>query len=183
MPDILIAADADFVVDEIIASISGPGTELRVARRGIEVAPAARERVPDLLICDLQIGNMGGMAVTIELRHEEGAGRLARVPVLMLLDREADVYLARRSGADGWLVKPLDPFRLRRAADAVLAGEGVFDGVDPDEWPALRAAARGEEYVAPEPVEDDGEDADVEPEAVEDDGEDADVEPEAVEAG
>ncbi len=165
MPDILIAADADFVVDEVVASISGPGTELRVARRGIEVAPAARERLPDLVVCDLQIGSMGGMAVTMDLRHEEGAGRLDRVPVLMLLDRDADVYLARRSGADGWLVKPLDPFRLRRAADAVLAGEGTFDGVDPDEWPALRAAARGEEYVAPEPVEDT--DAEAEPEDAE----------------
>ena len=29
----------------------------------------------------------------------------------MLLDRDADVFLARRSDADGWLVKPLDAFR------------------------------------------------------------------------
>ncbi|MEO1060519.1 MAG: response regulator [Actinomycetota bacterium] len=167
MPDILIAADADYVVDEILASISGPGTDLRVARRGIDVLPAARDRLPDLVICDLQIGNMGGMAVTIDFRHEEGADRLDRVPVLMLLDREADVYLARRSLADGWLVKPLDPFRLRRAADAVLAGEGTFDGVDPDEWPALRAAARGETYVAPEPADDEDTEDDAEAESVE----------------
>lgn len=168
MPDILIAADADFVVDEVLASISGPGTELRVARRGIDVLPAARERLPDLVICDLQVGNMGGMAVTIDIRLEEGAERLDRVPVLMLLDRDADVYLARRSGADGWLIKPLDPFRLRRAADAVLAGEGTFDGVDPAEWPSLRAAARGEEHVAPELVaEDDSEAADTDLEDVE----------------
>ena len=40
----------------------------------------------------------------------------------MLLDREADVFLARRSEADGWLVKPLDAFRLRRAATAILDG-------------------------------------------------------------
>ena len=33
----------------------------------------------------------------------------------MLLDRRADVYLARRSGAEGWLIKPLDPLRLKRA--------------------------------------------------------------------
>ena len=50
----------------------------------------------------------------------------------MLLDRIADVFLARRSGADGWLVKPLDPLRLRRAVRAVLRGdtyhEGLVDG-------------------------------------------------------
>ena len=166
MPDILIAADADFVIDEVVAAVSGPGTELRIARRGLDVLPASRERLPDLVICDLQIGSMGGMAVTMDLRHEEGADRLDRVPVLMLLDRDADVYLARRSGADGWLVKPLDPFRLRRAADAVLAGEGTFDGVDAEEWPALRAAARGETWVAPEAVDEDDDAAEDAVEAV-----------------
>ena len=46
----------------------------------------------------------------------------------MLLDRDADVFLARRSGADGWLVKPLDAFSLRRAATAILDGEPVEPG-------------------------------------------------------
>jgi len=44
--------------------------------------------------------------------------------VLMLLDRQADVFLAKRSGADGWIVKPLDAFSLRRAATAILEGDG-----------------------------------------------------------
>ena len=79
---------------------------------------------PDLVVLDLQIGNMGGIATCIDLRHEAGAGRLPDVPVLMLLDRQADVFLARRSGADGWVVKPLDAFSLRRAATAILEGEG-----------------------------------------------------------
>ena len=37
----------------------------------------------------------------------------------MLLDREADMFLAKRSDADGWIVKPLDSFRLRRADPGV----------------------------------------------------------------
>ena len=45
----------------------------------------------------------------------------------MLLDRRPDVFLARRSGAEGWLVKPLDPLRLRRAARALLAGGTYHD--------------------------------------------------------
>ena len=57
------------------------------------------------------------------LRLDASSGRLPHVPVLMLLDRVADVHLARRSGADGWLVKPLDPLRLRRAVRAVLRGD------------------------------------------------------------
>jgi hypothetical protein len=65
------------------------------------------------------------------------------VPVLLLLDRVADVHLGKRCGADGWLVKPLDALRLRRAARAVAAGgrytEGLADpqpGVDEVPTPA-----------------------------------------------
>jgi DNA-binding response OmpR family regulator len=45
--------------------------------------------------------------------------------VLLLLDRDVDVFLARRSGADGWVVKPLDAFSLRNAATAILEGKWV----------------------------------------------------------
>ncbi len=45
----------------------------------------------------------------------------------MLLDRRPDVHLARRSGAEGWLVKPLDPLRLRRAIREILDGGEYFD--------------------------------------------------------
>jgi DNA-binding NarL/FixJ family response regulator len=43
------------------------------------------------------------------------------------LDRRPDVFLARRSGAEGWLVKPLDPIRLRRSVAALLAGGTYYD--------------------------------------------------------
>ena len=79
-------------------------------------------------VIDLQIGNMGGMATVLGLRLEEGAGRLPHIPVAMLLDRQADIFLARRSEADGWLVKPLDSLRLRKAASALLGGGGYREG-------------------------------------------------------
>jgi DNA-binding response OmpR family regulator len=74
----------------------------------------------DIAILDLQSGSMGGMAVTMNLRLDESSGALPRVRVLMLLDRPADTFLARRSGADGWLLKPLDALKIQRAVDAVL---------------------------------------------------------------
>ena len=73
--------------------------------------------------------NMGGMATCMDLRLEEGAGRLAKQNVLMLLDRPADVFLARRSGADGWVIKPIDPLRVRKAARAVQSGGTFHDQV------------------------------------------------------
>ena len=126
MPDILVVSDEATVREEVKAVIAEPGTTFREITRGHEVLPAVREKLPDLAVLDLQIGKMGGMATCLELRLEEGAGRLDHVPVLMLLDRRADVFLARRSDAEGWIVKPLDPLRLARAARRVLAG-GTYE--------------------------------------------------------
>ena len=132
---ILLATDADWIVDEVIAALGDDDIHFTVCRDGRAVSPQVSERLPDLAILDLQIGSMGGMAVTMSLRLDESAGVVEHVPVLMLLDRRADLHLARRSGAEGWLVKPLDALRLRRAADAILAGATYTEGLPADAVP------------------------------------------------
>lgn len=127
MPRIVIAADGRWVVDEVVAALPGPDHEVVEIQRGLAVLPWLEENEADLVVLDLQIGNMGGMAVCQELRLEEEAGRLDRIPVLMLLDRRADVFLAKRVDAQGWLVKPLDPIRVRRAVTALLGGGTYYD--------------------------------------------------------
>ncbi len=124
---VLIATDADWVLREILAALSDGETSFDVCRNGKDVTAAVTARLPDVAVLDLQIGSMGGMAVTMALRLDESAGALPHVPVVMLLDRVADVHLARRSGAEAWLVKPLDALRLRRAVKAALSG-GYFEG-------------------------------------------------------
>ena len=127
MPDVLIATDAPWMREAVESVLSGPDVTVRHVVTGSAVRAAVHERAPEIAVVDLQIGNMGGMAVCLDLRLEESGGRVPHVPVLMLLDRRADVFLARRSAAEGWLVKPLDPIRLRRAIDAVLAGGQYHD--------------------------------------------------------
>ena len=122
MPDILVVTDAAWLLDDLRAAVGGPDTTLRSVRAGVDVLPAVQAKLPDLVVLDLQIGNMGGMATSMHLRLEEGAGRLGAVPVLMLLDRRPDVFLAKRSEADGWLIKPLDAIRIRKAVRALLDG-------------------------------------------------------------
>ena len=128
MPDVLIAADAPWVREEVRSVLSGlPDVTIREVESGTAVIEAVEEEEPDLVVLDFQIGNMGAIAVTLELRLEESADRLEHVPVLVLVDRRPDVFLARRSDAEGWLVKPLDPIRLRKAVTALLDGGTYFD--------------------------------------------------------
>ena len=117
---ILVATDADYVLHDITAALGGPDVSFTVCRNGRDVAGVVKDRTPDLVVLDLQIGSMGGMAVTMSLRLDESSGRLPNVKVLMLLDRAADIHLAKRCAADGYLVKPLNPLSLKRSAQAIL---------------------------------------------------------------
>jgi DNA-binding response OmpR family regulator len=138
VPEVLIASDSRAVRDEVKAVLPSPEFTVREVTQGAMVLPSVEEQPPDLVISDMQIGAMGGMALSLELRNEAGADRIDEVPVLLLLDRRADVFLAKRSESAGWLVKPLDPVRLRKAVRAVLAG-GRYE--DPSYRPAESAAA------------------------------------------
>jgi CheY-like chemotaxis protein len=117
---ILVAADAEWVRNQVRTAFVGPGQQVVEVTRGQHVRAAVREHHPDLVVLDLQIGNMGGIAVAIDLRNEESGGRLPHSTILLLLDREADRFLAARADVEGVLVKPVDPGTLRRAAKALL---------------------------------------------------------------
>ena len=119
---VLVAADARWVRDQVRTALVAPGQDVIEVTRGQDVRGAVAEHEPDLVVLDLQIGNMGGIAVAIDLHLEESAGRLPHVPILLLLDREADSFLARRAAAEAVLVKPVDPGTLRRTVKRLVGG-------------------------------------------------------------
>lgn len=129
---ILVATDADYVVNDVTNALGAPDVSFTIVREGREVTRVVAERTPDLAILDLQVGSKGGMAITMDLRLDASSGNAPDVKVLMLLDREADVHLARRSAANAWLVKPFDPLALKRAVRDVLAEpvEALPESVD-----------------------------------------------------
>ncbi len=120
MTHVLLATDSDHVCGAVGAALGSDAAEISRVRAGSDVLAAVREQNPDVVICDFQIGNMGGMAACLDLRLEAEMGRAPQTRVLMLLDREADVYLAKQARSDGWLVKPLDAVSVRRAVAAIL---------------------------------------------------------------
>jgi DNA-binding response OmpR family regulator len=117
---ILVAADGSWVRDQVRQALAGRDLEVIEVTRGEDVRGAVAERHPDLVVLDLQIGNMGGVATAIDLHLESSAGRVPNVPVLLLLDREHDRFLAKRASADAELVKPVDPGTLRRTVTRLL---------------------------------------------------------------
>ena len=62
------------IVEEVTGALGGEGDTFTVCRDGRAVAGQVNDQTPDLAIFDLQIGTMGGMAVTMDLRLDESAG-------------------------------------------------------------------------------------------------------------
>lgn len=109
----LLVSDADWVRNDVLAGLDGHDvTHLDdPARVGDHIGDV------DLCIADMQVKSMGGMAITRAVKDAWMQAGLRPVPIVLLLDRRADEFLAKRSGADGWLVKPFTAQELR----AVLA--------------------------------------------------------------
>lgn len=128
MTVVLLATDSDQVFAEVDATLATDDCEVLRVRKGDEVLPVIEAKKPDLVILDMQIGSMGGIATCIAIRQEESSDRMDIVAVALLLDREADVFLAQQSEADGWLIKPLDSLRLGRMAKELLAGGDYTEG-------------------------------------------------------
>ena len=155
MPRIVIASDAPWVRAEIRGNLETPGTQIVEVDRGSDVVALVRDGRPDLVILDLQIGNMGAGAICRDLRAEQESGRLPHVPIVILLDRTADVFLARRADADAWLPKPLSPRALSKTVDLLLAGHawtpeavGVRDQLDREVGGTTVEESEGAAYQA-----------------------------------
>lgn len=69
---------------------------------------------PDVVVADEIASGAGAFAVAKDLR---GAAEPFPGAIVLVLARRQDAWLARWSGADAWVIKPVDPFEL---ADAVM---------------------------------------------------------------
>ncbi|MFK0288509.1 response regulator [Streptomyces sp. NPDC090499] len=95
------------------------------AADGEEALRKVRELRPDVVLMDIRMPRLDGLAAT---RRVTGEPELADVKVVMLTTFELDEYVfeAIRSGASGFLVKDTEPDELVRAVRAVVAGDALL---------------------------------------------------------
>jgi len=118
---VLLVADDAWVVNDVLTAVTDPGAALEIVADPRRAADAVADTGADIAVVDLQVASMGGMAVTRLLEDAIAAGSIPRIPVVLLLDRRADAFLARRSGADAFLVKPFTAQELRETMRDLLA--------------------------------------------------------------
>lgn len=119
------------------------------------IVQAIVEHDIDVVVSDMQVGSMGGMAIVRHIRGASSFDGLRPVPVVLLLDRSADAFLAKRAAAAAWVQKPLTSRALSAAVGDAL--RTVADDVDDvDAQRAIPTAELGTAVVAqdtePEPA-------------------------------
>lgn len=91
---------------------------------GREAVDTAQRERPDVVLMDIQMPLLDGIAATAELRRR---GLHAKVLILTTFDLDRYVYDALRAGASGFLLKSARPARLIDAIRAVAAGDALLD--------------------------------------------------------
>ncbi|MEU7257035.1 response regulator transcription factor [Streptomyces rimosus] len=103
-----------------------PGIEVvGEAADGEEALIALREQRPDVVLMDIRMPVLDGLAATRQITEDP---RLSAVKVVMLTTFEMDEYVfeAIRAGAAGFLVKDTEPEELVRAVRAVVDGDALL---------------------------------------------------------
>jgi len=108
------------------------------AAGGEEGIEMARARQPDLVLLDLNMRDMNGLEVLRQLRQLRPEPRVVMITVS---DQGEDVVAALRGGADGYLLKDMEPEAMLEALADVAAGRVV---IPPQLNHLLAAALRSE---------------------------------------
>ncbi|HJR18113.1 MAG TPA: hypothetical protein VJ922_00190 [Actinomycetota bacterium] len=103
---ILVVSEDPRARDWVRLSIGSDATYIDAAN-GLEALKLAKEQSPDVVIADETTEPFGAFGLSRELKM------LPKPPkVVVLLERAQDTWLAKWSGADRWLLRPVDPFEL-----------------------------------------------------------------------
>jgi DNA-binding NarL/FixJ family response regulator len=96
------------------------------ARDGREAIEVARELAPDVVLMDVRMPDVDGLAATREIAGADGRATHPRVIVLTTFDLDEYVYGALRAGASGFLLKDAPESQLVAAIHAAAAGGSLF---------------------------------------------------------
>jgi len=148
----VLIVDDDALVRAGLSMILGAATDIEVvgqAEDGTQVVAAVDAHRPDVILMDIRMPKLDGLAATSLVR-----GRLpaAQVIVLTTFDVDEHVLTALREGAAGFLVKDTPPAEILRAIRLVAGGDAILspavtrklvDHMSADGAPADNARAVG----------------------------------------
>ena len=122
----VLLVDDDALVRAGLRTILSAADDLEVvgeADDGARAVAAVRTHRPDVVLMDIRMAEMDGIAATVALRRLEEP---PQVIVLTTFQADAQVMSALRAGASGFLVKDTPPAEIIHAIRVVASGEAII---------------------------------------------------------
>lgn len=96
------------------------------ARDGLEAIELARETQPDVILMDVDMPRCNGLEAVRRLKAETPD---VKIVMLTVSDDSDDLFEAIKSGAQGYLLKDLEPYQLIDMLQGVARGEAPLSGL------------------------------------------------------
>jgi DNA-binding NarL/FixJ family response regulator len=122
----VLLVDDDALVRAGLRTILSAADDLEVvgeADDGARAVAAVREHRPDVVLMDIRMAEMDGIAATVALRRLDTP---PHVIVLTTFQADAQVMSALRAGASGFLVKDTPPTEIIHAIRVVASGDAII---------------------------------------------------------
>ncbi len=122
----VLIADDDHLMRAGLAAVLESDDQIEVigqASTGREAIALTRRREPDVVLMDVQMPDLDGIAATRELTS---AAPAARVLILTTFEEDDYIFGGLRAGASGFLLKRTPAEELIRAVHTVAAGESLL---------------------------------------------------------
>src|SRR5260370_843804 len=127
-PLIPVGDDVPDNVEILQLRLESQGYEIITARDGEEALAVIRDKLPDLILMDIQMPKLDGIETVKQLKSD---GSLPFIPVILVTARTdaKDVVAGLEAGGDDYLTKPVDQAALVARARAMLRIKALHDTV------------------------------------------------------
>ncbi|MBE7551756.1 MAG: response regulator transcription factor [Anaerolineales bacterium] len=124
----ILLVDDHILFRKGIASLISSRKDMKIvgeASDGIEAVRIARETMPDVILMDINMPNRNGLE-TVKIIKEE----MPHIGVVMLTvsENDDDLFQAIKNGANGYLLKNLEPQQLYEMLEKIRQGEAPLSG-------------------------------------------------------
>lgn len=118
---VLVVTDDTHLRDEVLFGFP-EDAQVEIVADSRAAMEMMSHMVPSVLVAQIRTGSAGGFGLLREMRHR---ALLGKIPVLMLLEREQDRWLAQQAGATVALVEPVDASELVATAIELASASAV----------------------------------------------------------
>ena len=121
---ILVVDDEPDIVELLSFNLKAEGYEVITAANGLEALNQARATLPDLIVLDLMIPELDGLAVC-EILHRLPSTALIPVIMLTAWKNELSRIIGLETGAEDYMTKPFSPRDLVARVNQTLRSRDV----------------------------------------------------------